>query len=102
VPATVVARVLRIVHEALSNVQRHAGVDAAMVRVIEGRAELLLVIEDAGPGFDPSDVPPPGGGHYGLWLMRERALALGGRLEVSRSPAGGARVAVSIPTDGLR
>jgi len=55
---------------------------------------MTLEISDDGVGFDPEGDFP---GHLGLRSMRERALRLGGVLEVESSPGGGTRIRARIP-----
>lgn len=91
------AAVLRVAHEALANAAHHA--PGAPVRVIleVEPGELRLAVEDDGPGFDDGAVAGPGDGHFGLTIMRERARAAGGTLEVGSPTAHGARVALRLP-----
>ena len=76
VPAEVGAAAHRIVQEALTNVLRHAGDTPAWVTVRCTDGHLLVEVRDHGPG-------PAGGATAGLGIpgMRERAAAVGGRLE---------------------
>jgi signal transduction histidine kinase len=59
---------------------------------------LALVVEDDGVGFQP----PAKGGEtmLGLTGMRERALAVGGTVELEPTPGGGTTVLACIPTTG--
>jgi signal transduction histidine kinase len=86
---------IRVLSEALANVERHAGATHAAldVRVAGGRLE--LAITDDGCGFDPGAVPREG--HFGLFVMRERARAAGGALAIESTPGRGARVALDLP-----
>ena len=85
--------VLRVLREALVNIRRHS--DARRVEVIlstdhnKARAE----VADDGRGFDPASVREG----VGLSGMRERALQLGGKLEVESRPGEGTRVKVEVP-----
>lgn len=81
----------RIVQEALTNVARHAGIDAVTVRASAVDRRLSIVIEDHGKGFDadPELVSPTTSGLSG---MRERAMLLGGRLTIESSPGAGTRI----------
>jgi signal transduction histidine kinase len=89
----------RIVQEALTNALRHAGPAAASVSVVYERNRLLLDVVDDGRGITASsDQPVPGSGH-GIAGMRERALAVGGELEVGPQPAGGFRVRATLPLE---
>jgi signal transduction histidine kinase len=83
---------VRIASEAITNAARHGG--APLVRVqLEANGGVALRVADGGRGFDPSR-PRPGG--FGLVSMRERAEALGGRLDVSSSPGHGTVVEVRL------
>lgn len=83
-----------ISREALHNVVRHAGADRADVGVEVDAGGIALSITDNGRGFDPS-APRPG--HFGLQSMRERAAAIGGRLDLWSAHGLGTHIRVSIP-----
>jgi signal transduction histidine kinase len=82
----------RIAQEALTNAVRHA--QASRVRVSLGFAGdgVALQVSDDGRGL-PSE-RPAGGFHFGLSGMRERARALGTRLEVESAPGVGTTIVV--------
>jgi signal transduction histidine kinase len=81
----------RILQEALTNVRRHAKASRVDVTLSSGAVTIKLRVEDDGIGLGASK---PGMGRRG---MEERARMLGGGLEVSASPDGGAVVLASIP-----
>jgi two-component system, NarL family, nitrate/nitrite sensor histidine kinase NarX len=81
--------VLQIVREALSNVVRHADARHAWVRLLMREDTVEVEVADDGRGIHQA---PDQGRHYGHTIMRERALTLGGRLEVETLAAGGTRV----------
>jgi signal transduction histidine kinase len=83
----------RIVQEALTNVRRHAGPDAAVsVTIGYGTDGLTLRVEDT--GTPQSTVDEEGNGIPG---MRERAAALGGTLTAGPLPTGGFGVEACLP-----
>jgi signal transduction histidine kinase len=92
-PDGVDAAAFRIVQEALTNVTRHASDATATITLGYGEAELTISVEDDGPasgsGFTSGN---------GLRGMRERAEALGGRVEAGPGPSGGFRVLARLPT----
>jgi PAS domain S-box-containing protein len=92
--AGVAMTVLRIVQEALINVVRHA--KATQVRVsIRLAGEILhLTIDDNGVGIDNTQGRPTS---HGLKIMRERAEAFGGSVQVGMAPGRGTRVEANIP-----
>jgi signal transduction histidine kinase len=85
----------RIVQEALRNVVRHSGADAAEVTVDLRDGSIALGVRDSGAGFDPERISSGRG--LGLVSMRERASLLGGRLEIDSSPGEGTTVRVFVP-----
>jgi signal transduction histidine kinase len=89
-PAEVDLAAYRIVQEALTNVTRHAGATAAVVRVRLEDDEVLVEVEDDGAGA----AGVPGNGILG---MRERARALGGSLTTGPGTDGGFRVCARLP-----
>jgi signal transduction histidine kinase len=87
----------RIAQEALNNIVKHAQAAWAEVslRAVpdagkEGSA-VELTIRDDGQGFDPEQVPPD---HLGLGIMRERAEAIGARLQIASQPGLGTTIRV--------
>jgi signal transduction histidine kinase len=93
VPELVGVAGYRIAQAALTNVARHAGAGAtARVRLATGPDAVVLEVVDDGAGAPP-------GTHEGNGLtgMRERAAAVGGRLEAGSLPGGGYRVRVELP-----
>jgi len=95
----------RIVQEALTNVRKHAGPEAAAeVTLRYGHDDLLVRITDdgRGPGGTlPRYAPQPAAntGH-GLTGMRERAALYGGTVQAGPRPGGGFDVTVSFPLAG--
>jgi signal transduction histidine kinase len=99
-PGDRAVQTLRIVQEALQNVEKHAS--AASVELgscTDGAAARVWVFDD-GCGFDPSVPPAPaGGGGFGLISLRERARLVGGDLKIVSAPGMGTRVSLTIPSD---
>ncbi|NUK11571.1 sensor histidine kinase [Streptomyces lunaelactis] len=84
----------RIIQEALTNVQKHAGTHAkAEVSVVRVGPTMEVTVLDNGA---EAEGPADGGGH-GLLGMRERVGALGGRLTVGPRYGGGFRVQAILP-----
>jgi signal transduction histidine kinase len=96
-PAEIERAAFRIAQEALTNVTRHAGDARATVRLDYGTDELTLQVVDDGVGVPVGAATGAGRGIAG---MRERATALGGRLDAGPRPGGGFRVRAKLPLDG--
>lgn len=89
----------RIVQEALSNVQKHAGASAVDVEVSIEKSILTATIRDNGRGFDLPEVSrnPEKWASLGLKGMTERARLMGGRARIDTHPGRGTTIAVEIP-----
>ena len=90
-------QLLRIIQEALSNVRKHAGVDQAKLSVAIAGDQLLVTVEEKGRGFDPENLKPGEFPRFGLSTMRERAEAVGGKLELYSAPGQGTKLVVKLP-----
>jgi signal transduction histidine kinase len=92
-PARVDVSAYRIVQEALTNALKHAGPSA--------RTEVRLHTSDHGVDIEVLDngrgVTILTGSGHGIIGMRERALLLGGRLDVGPRPGGGFHVLAHLP-----
>jgi len=84
----------RIAQEALQNAARHARADRLDVRLIHEAAGLKLEVRDNGVGFNPLAGYP---GHLGLRSMRERALKVGGTLDIVSAPDCGTQIRANVP-----
>jgi signal transduction histidine kinase len=92
-PARVELSAYRIVQESLTNVVKHAGPGArTRVRLTNDGRCLLVQVTDDGSGATVL----PGSGH-GIVGMRERALLLGGSLDVGPGADGGFGVRARLP-----
>jgi signal transduction histidine kinase len=91
--------VYRIVQEALSNVDRHAGATSVEVTLWAADGWLQLRVADDGAGFDPATVGS--GGTLGLAGMVERAGLVGGTLQVRSQPGEGTVAAAAFPLAGV-
>lgn len=94
VPAAAEVALLRVAHEALLNVGKHARASQVDVRLKRSDGWLSLMVRDDGVGFDAAG-PVPGG--TGVGSMRERAELLGGTLHIDGQFGSGTEVVVRIP-----
>lgn len=83
----------RIAQEALANVARHARAETVRIWIGQDGGEAVLRVTDDGQGFDPNTVVPG----MGLRNLRERAMALRGRVEIESMLGTGSIVMVRIP-----
>jgi signal transduction histidine kinase len=92
-PHIVEEQLFAIGQEALNNALRHAGAGAVEVGIELTDSYVTLVVHDDGRGFNPAEQPSG----MGLITMRERAAAIGGRLEINTALWQGTTVEVSAP-----
>lgn len=82
--------VIRIIREALANIEHHARARHASVTVdIDAAQHVTVKISDDGIGFDPKHTPAH---HFGVSIMHDRAQIIGGRLEVISAPGAGTTI----------
>jgi two-component system sensor histidine kinase UhpB len=86
----------RIVEEALNNVRLHSGAGRVDVALAANGDGVELTVQDDGPGLSPGE----GGRRHGMGMMgmRERAVLLGGELDVTSNGSGGTTVKAAVPT----
>jgi PAS domain S-box-containing protein len=94
IPAALQPNLYQIAQEALNNALKHARAGRVTIQ-IEAAEAVTLAVTDNGLGFDLAEVADGGG--LGLGIMRERADALGGSLQITSAPAQGTRVTVVVP-----
>lgn len=92
------------VRELLFNVLKHSGVDQAIVRIESDRkGEAWLSVEDQGKGLDADALQralEPG--HLGLFAVKERMEAMGGRVELISAPGKGTTVKIMLPASNTQ
>lgn len=89
--------IYRIGREALANAIRHAAATLVEVALDYRDDHLRCVVRDDGVGIDDEVALSGRDGHWGLIGMRERAEALGGRLQVRSRRAAGTEVELWLP-----
>lgn len=92
----------RIVQEAVANIARHSQAENVFVLFKCDRTTVYAEIEDDGTGFDLSSLitrAPDVRDRRGLGIMgmKERALLIGGSMEICSQPGIGTKIVVQIP-----
>ncbi len=92
------------VRELLMNTAKHADTDRGTVRLTCQGEELCIEVADNGKGFDPagaanerSQAAPSSGSGFGLFSVRERMQAIGGRLDVRSVLGQGTKARLRLP-----
>jgi signal transduction histidine kinase len=101
-PSYLETAVYRIVQEGLTNVMKHANAENVSVVVRYDGERLTAIVEDDGIGFSMQEVLSGKDINAGLGLfgMQERAVFIGGVLEIESSPGKGTTVYIKIPWKG--
>ncbi len=89
----------RILQEACCNIVKHAKATKTDISLSCENDILKLVIRDNGIGYDTQKVTVPSKGNYGfgLSMMKERAILLGGTIQIDSVIGEGTAVSVEIP-----
>lgn len=88
--------IFRIVQESLTNIGRHAKASKVDIVLERRKSQYVLQVRDNGKGFDPAVINDKS---FGLVGMRERALMLGGEVEISSVLGHGTVISVSMPVN---
>jgi signal transduction histidine kinase len=90
--------IYKIAAEAMRNALMHADAQHVAVEVRYDKEQFRLRVRDDGKGIDPAVLSRQGRvGHYGLHGMRERATAMGAKLEVCSEVGAGTAVELCVP-----
>jgi signal transduction histidine kinase len=93
-PGEVETTLYRIVQEALTNIVKHARARRVSVLLTRKDSTMVIVVEDDGRGFLPSEVGDEG---LGLLGMRERLAMLDGTLTIESAPDAGTTIVGEVP-----
>ncbi|MBI5439565.1 MAG: PAS domain S-box protein [Nitrosomonadales bacterium] len=85
----------RIAQESLTNVARYAGASKVEIIIRQDTDNFSVTVNDNGKGFDYMDTPDHKS--FGLLGMRERAIALGGVVNIYSTPQRGTQVSFTVP-----
>lgn len=94
------ALLFRSIQELLTNVVKHAEANKASVDLVKKDGAIEVRVTDDGKGIQPglSNRQKKHDG-YGLFSIRERLQAFGGRLDINTAPSGGTIATVLLPLD---
>ena len=84
--------IYRVAQEALSNVARHSGAARVRVQLRHEGPRVELTVSDDGRGFSFDEA----GGGLGIAGMRERALLVGGEVEIESRAGDGTTVRLRV------
>jgi signal transduction histidine kinase len=89
----------QVAREAVMNAVKHAEPSTVQVTLEPTTEGAKVTVTDDGRGFDVEEGSPEG--HFGLTMMRERALVAGGTFDIHSVPEKGTTVTAEFPTSWL-
>jgi signal transduction histidine kinase len=89
-----------LVHEAMTNVVKHANAGKVKVSVAFTNKRLRLSVRDDGSGLTLPGDTNAAASHFGLVGLRERATSIGATLRVSSVPGRGTTLRLDVPLGG--
>ena len=89
-------QLIRIIHEALTNIVKHARAMKGTITIANDGDTATISIEDDGRGFF-EEKPTDKSLHFGLETMKDRAKSVGGELSIDSAPGKGTRVTILLP-----
>ncbi|MBS1159431.1 MAG: hypothetical protein H6R15_1850 [Proteobacteria bacterium] len=85
--------VIRVIREALSNIERHAGASSATIDIaVDAGHDVTVRVADNGQGFDPGSIPA---NHFGTSIMHDRSHILGGTLHIDSQAGRGSTITLT-------
>lgn len=92
-PRDAATSLYRIVQEGVNNILKYSRAKKSRVMLERDLHEVILTMEDDGPGFNPGDT----GKGMGLKNMAERTRMLNGRWQLDSTSGKGVRIEITIP-----
>jgi ligand-binding sensor domain-containing protein/signal transduction histidine kinase len=96
-PLEIEQALYRITQESLANVARHSHASQVSIELNYNGETVEMALSDNGCGFNLSQKPAG----VGLRIMRERAVMIGGSIEIDSTPGTGTQIRVSAPTQQI-
>lgn len=87
----------RIAQEALNNIAKHAQATLVEIELKDEGGYILVTVTDNGVGFDAHELLNRQEEHWGLFIMRERARAIGASFNIKSLPGTGTKVVLRTP-----
>lgn len=87
--------IYRMVQESLNNVVKHAHAEHAEVKIEYGAEDMLVSICDDGTGMSMEKMHKTGS--FGLIGMRERVIALNGKMQIESNEGAGTMIRIVLP-----
>jgi PAS domain S-box-containing protein len=90
-PAEIQIAFYRIAQEALNNIAKYADATTISMGLQQVDDSIEMKIQDNGKGFEPADISAD---HFGLQIMKERAVGVGAEWDIHSRPGAGTEIIV--------
>lgn len=94
--AAIRTTLFRVLQESLTNAARHANATRIDVCLEQNKGQFVLTVQDDGQGHRPARHRVPNS-NLGILGMQERAVSVGGTLEILSEPGCGMKVVLRVP-----
>ncbi len=99
-PNSLASYLFRALKELVNNAIRHGNAQEVIISFHWEAANLRMVVDDDGCGFDPAKAAEPHARRgLGLRGIDERLTSFGGQMKVESQPGSGARIILEVPID---
>lgn len=93
----IMANIYRIIQECISNAINHSGGDKIYFKCYSENKMCYIEIVDNGKGFVDGKSGKDGQKHFGLSVVKERVMILGGDIKISSEIDKGTKISIVIP-----
>lgn len=93
----IMTNIYRIIQECISNAINHSGGDEIFLKCYSENENCFIEISDNGKGFVNGRSEQDGQKHFGLSVMKERVMILGGEIHISSEIDKGTKISIVIP-----
>jgi len=96
-PVSLGSHIFRSAKELINNARKHGQATEIVITIYWRPADVRVVVDDNGRGFDPTDALSRPSRGLGLPGIQERTNTLGGALELESEPEKGSRAILRLP-----
>ena len=93
----VLVSIYRVIQECFVNITKHAKADKIIFHCTQEDDVCKIRIEDDGVGFSYDELNQRCGKHFGVGVMKERVILLGGKITVDSKKDIGTKIDIEIP-----
>lgn len=93
----IISNIYRIIQECISNAIKHSGGNEIFFKCYSENKICYIEIEDDGKGFIDGECEQDGRKHFGLSVVKQRVMILGGEIDIVSEINKGTKIKIVIP-----